>query len=115
MTTGVKIAIAITAAAVVGVGGYFIWKTITDGKEREVRDMEKEKYTSLGDAIELGRKNHPALSEWFDSLTLNQTKMIEDGWAVMTDLQKDKIIDAMKKSELPQDVEDFFKKKGYKG
>jgi hypothetical protein len=112
MTTGFKIAIGVVSVAVIATGGYFIFKAVTDGKEKEVRDMEKDTYRNLGLAIEIGRKKHPKLSEWYDSLTISQVSLVEQGWNAMSTLQKEKIIKGIKQNVLPEDIASFFRKKG---
>jgi flagellar biosynthesis/type III secretory pathway M-ring protein FliF/YscJ len=52
MQTGVKIALWVTGIAVVGVGGFFIWKSVT--KKREEKAAE-EKANEIKDASNLAK------------------------------------------------------------
>ena len=112
MTTGWKIGIGLAATAVVVGGVILVVRSSQDWKERSVLDAEEAQFGSLGKVIEHGRKNHPALAEWYDGMTLNQLTLIEEAWNVMSDLQKEKIFRAVKSKQLPADVKTFFNKKG---
>ncbi len=114
MKTGTKIFIGVLGVAVIGTVGYLIYNSITDGKEKEVREEEKEKFGEFGDVIEMARKKHPDLAMWYDSLTLTGTKAFEDGWAVMTEEQKQSIVDGLKQVPMAENTLNFFIKKGFK-
>jgi hypothetical protein len=114
MTTGWKIAIGVVSTAVVVGGIIIIVRTSQDWKEKEVLQVEEEQFGSLGKTIEIGRKKHPALADWYDGLTLNQTSLVEEAWDAMSELQKEKIFKGVKSNTLPPDIANFFRTKGAK-
>ena len=112
MTTGWKIAIGVAATAVVVGGVIIIVRSSQDWKEKGVLEAEEEQFGSLGKTIEYGRSKHPALAAWYDGLSLNQTKMVEEAWDAMSELQKEKIFKGVKSNTLPPDIANFFRTKG---
>ena len=114
MTTGLKIAIAVVSIGVVATSGYFIFKAATDGKEKSVRDAEKEQFGSLGELMEMARKKHPKLAMWYDDLPLSNSKLIEEGYAAMSDDQRITMTKGLKKTPMSPNIEKFFNDLGYR-
>lgn len=114
MTKAFKITLAIVSVAVVATGGYFVFQAVTDGKEKSVRDAEKEQFGNLGELMEMARKKHPKLGIWYDDLPLINTRAIEEGYAAMSSEQKANLAKGLKTTPMSPEVEKFFNKLGFK-